>query len=101
VSFGTNVQCNLHVLCSLPHLDHSACLPLSCHADHLLSDGLAPRCILDLVICMSRTPRSQVLAVSLHSMILQSPLQVGKGYQRRLLDILVDVAHGNLVFYHF
>jgi hypothetical protein len=66
LSYGTNVQCNLDVLGSLPyHLYHSACIPLSCHANHLLSDGLSLGCILDLAICMSRTPRSQVLAVSL------------------------------------
>jgi hypothetical protein len=66
LSYGTNVQCNLDVLGSLPHLNHFACLHLSCHVDHLLLDGLSLVCILDLVICMSRTPRSQVLAVSLH-----------------------------------
>ena len=98
LSSGTNVQCNLDVLGSLPHLDHSACLPLPCRVDHLLSYGLSLGCILDLAICMSRTPQSQVLAFYLHWMILQSPLQVGKGDQRRLLDLLVDVAYGNLVF---
>jgi hypothetical protein len=58
LSFGTNFQCNLDVLSSLPHLDHFACLPLSCHVYHLLSDGLSLGCILDLEICMSITPRS-------------------------------------------
>jgi hypothetical protein len=66
LSSATNVQCNLDVLGSLPHLNHSACLPLSCHIDHLLSNGLSLGCTLDLVICMSITPRSQVLVVSPH-----------------------------------
>jgi hypothetical protein len=93
LSSGTNVQCNLDVLGSLPHLDHSTCLPLSCHADHLILDGLSLGCILDLAIWMLGTPQSQVLAVSLHLMILRPPLQVGKGDQRRILDLLVNVAH--------